>query len=48
MSYCDEINCGYYYKAEEDDFPCCHFDGPNGWAPCEYDDYEEEDDDDGD
>ena len=42
MSYCDKINCGYYYKAEEDDFPCCHFDGPNGWAPCECDDEDDE------
>lgn len=41
MSYCDEINCGYYYQDEEDDFPCCHYDDP--WpAPCEYDDVEEE------
>ena len=41
MSKCDEINCGYYYKGEGDDSPCCHFEG---WmAPCEYeDDYEEE------
>lgn len=42
MSECEKINCGYYYKGEEDDFPCCHFEGY--WiAPCEYDDnYEEE------
>lgn len=41
MSKCDEMNCGYWYKGEDDDFPCCHF---KGWiAPCEYeDDYEEE------
>lgn len=42
MSYCDKINCGYYYKTEEDDFPCCHFDGPDGWAPCECDDEDDE------
>ena len=34
--------CGYYYKGEWDDFPCCHFDGPEGWAPCEYTEEEEE------
>ena len=35
MSYCDKINCGYYYQDEEDDFPRCHYDDP--WpAPCEY------------
>lgn len=25
MSKCEKMNCGYYYKTEEDDFPCCHF-----------------------
>lgn len=41
MSYCEQINCGYYWKEDGEDFPCCHFEG---WkAPCEYeDDYEEE------
>lgn len=39
MSKCDEMNCGYWYKGEDDDFPCCHFEG---WtAPCEYEDCEE-------
>ena len=40
MSKCDEMNCGYWYKGD-DDFPTCHFEG---WtAPCEYeDDYKEE------
>ena len=38
MSYCDKINCGYWYKGEDDDFPCCHFEGPDGWAPCEQED----------
>ena len=42
MSKCDEMNCGYWYKGEDDDFPCCHFEG---WvAPCEYEDYEENED----
>lgn len=41
MSYCEQSNCGYYWKEEGEDFPSCHFEG---WtAPCEYeDDYEEE------
>ena len=45
MSECEKMNCGYYYREEDEDFPRCHF---KGWtAPCEYeDDYEEEDDDD--
>ena len=46
MSYCDRINCGYYYKGEDDDFPCCHYPEDDlSPAPCEYDDddYEEED-----
>lgn len=38
MSLCERINCGYYWKDEDDDFPHCHYDDP--WpAPCE----EEED-----
>lgn len=42
MSECEKTNCGYYYKGENDDFPCCHFEG---WAaPCEYEDYEENED----
>lgn len=41
MNECDSINCGYWYKGEDDDFPCCHFEGCT--APCEYEDeYEEE------
>ena len=35
--------CGYHYKGEDDRFPCCHFEGPEGWAPCEQEDYETED-----
>lgn len=42
MSECEKMNCGYWYKGEDDDFPCCHFDG--WWTPpCEEDDYEEKD-----
>lgn len=42
MSYCEQSNCGYYWKEEGEDFPTCHFEG---WtAPCEYEDYEEKED----
>lgn len=41
MNECDRINCGYYYKDVDDDFPCCHFEG--WWMPpCEENDYEED------
>ena len=31
------VDCPYYWKDENDDFPCCHFDGL--WeAPCEIED----------
>lgn len=32
--------CGYHYKTEKDAYPCCHFDGPEGWAPCEQEEEE--------
>lgn len=32
--------CGYCWQDEWDDFPCCHFDGPEGWAPCEQEECE--------
>ena len=38
-------DCGYHYKTEKDDFPCCHFEGPEGWAPCEQEEPEEEEED---
>ena len=39
-------DCPYHYKTEEDNFSCCHFEGPNGWAPCEQEvEYYEEDED---
>lgn len=43
MSFCEDFNCGYYYKGENDDFACCHCDSLI--APCEEEDedYEEED-----
>ena len=44
MSKC--TNCGYYWADLDEDgaplsFEYCHFEGPDGWAPCEQDDYEE-------
>lgn len=39
-------DCPYHYKTEDDSFPCCQFEGPVGWAPCEQDEeYYEEDED---
>lgn len=37
-------NCGYYWKEEDEKFARCHFEGPDGWAPCEQEDndYESE------
>ena len=44
MSYCDQINCGYYYKGDNDDFPCCHCPDDVNPAPCEDEnEYERED-----
>lgn len=34
MGYCDSINCGYYWKGEDEDFPTCHYEGPDEWCPC--------------
>lgn len=42
MSECEKMNCGYWFKGENDLFSCCHFEGPVDWAPCEQDEYEEE------
>ena len=42
MGFCETINCGYWYKDEEDSFPCCHYKDDDGCAPC---DEEEENDD---
>ena len=48
----DCITCGYYWAdvnedGEPESLEYCHFDGPDGWAPCEqdeYNEYEEEED----
>ena len=43
MGFCDSFNCGYWRQEEGEDFPRCHFDGPDGWAPCEHENEEDED-----
>lgn len=42
MSECEKRNCGYYWQEADEEYPSCHFEGPDGWAPCEYDGYEED------
>lgn len=36
-------DCVYWYQGPDDDFPCCQVKGPDGTAPCEYEDEERED-----
>ena len=43
----DCITCGYCWAdvnedGEPESFEYCHFDGPEGWAPCAQDEYDEE------
>lgn len=38
--------CPYYYKDEDDRFPRCHYELDDGYAPCEIDDFEEEEEED--
>ena len=45
MSYCDRVNCGYYYKGEDDDYPSCHCPDDLHPAPCEDDELTEEEED---
>lgn len=43
MSSCERLNCGYYYKTEEDLIPCCHYPSDDPYpAPCEYEEEEDE------
>ena len=42
MSYCDTINCGYYWREEGEAYPCCHYNDESYPAPCEYEDESEE------
>lgn len=44
MSECERTNCGYYYKGEDDDYPCCHCEDDDV-ASCEYDEPADIDDD---
>lgn len=44
MSKCERMNCGYYYKGEDDDYPCCHCEDGD-IVPCEYDEPADIDDD---
>lgn len=42
----DCITCGYYWAdvnedGEPESLEYCHFDGPEGWAPCEQDNHDE-------
>lgn len=43
MGYCETINCGYWYKDEDESFATCHYEDDDGCAPC--DEEEEENDD---
>lgn len=38
--------CPYYYKDEDEDSPRCHYEWDDRCAPCEIDDFEEEEEDD--
>lgn len=35
MCECERINCGYWYKDSDDDYPCCHCPDDLHPAPCE-------------
>ncbi len=35
-------DCGYCWKEQNEDYARCHFEGPDGWAPCEQEESEEE------
>ena len=43
MTRCER--CGYFWREGWEDYPSCHYEGPDEWAPCEQDgdDYEEDD-----
>ena len=38
--------CPYYYKDEDEKSPRCHYELDDGYAPCEIDDFEEEEEED--
>ena len=40
------VDCCYYWKSENDTYPCCHYPSNDGYAPCEVEEcegYEEPD-----
>lgn len=38
--------CSYYYKDEDEESPRCHYEWDDRYAPCEIDDFEEEEEED--
>ena len=44
MNRCEVMNCGYWYADEGEKFPSCKCDLPEGWAPCEVEENENDDD----
>ena len=44
VPYCETINCGYYYLADGEEYPRCHYEGADA-CPCEVEEYYEDDDD---
>ena len=45
MSRCEQ--CGYWWADVDEDgetisYPSCHYEGPDDWAPCAQDEYEQE------
>lgn len=43
MGECAKRNCSYYWQDENDAYPRCHFEDW-GLAPCEEEDWDEDDD----
>ena len=27
-------DCGYYWQWKGEDYPTCHYEGPDEWSPC--------------
>lgn len=36
MTRCER--CGYFWQEVWEERPHCHYEGPDEWAPCNYDD----------
>ena len=45
MGPCEVRNCGYYWQEEGEDYPRCHYDYDDGYAPCELEEPPDIDDD---